>query len=67
MIPKTYGDDLVAAVSSKVIERFNNHTYRDVVEQVYGMGFTSSDKTSELPKYLRPSEMSFLKRSNCSW
>jgi len=60
--PLTYGDDLVAAIKPRVQDRFNNHSYRDIVIRVYGMGFTAASKEEELKKFLNINEISFLKR-----
>lgn len=60
VLPRTYGDDVLAASKH---EEFNNLYYRKVVREVYGMDFTTSDKTSEMEEYVTPQTMSFLKRT----
>jgi len=63
VLPITYGDDVVAAVKDDVADRFNNLTYQKIVEDDYGMGFTATDKGSDLTKFVHHKEISFLKRT----
>jgi hypothetical protein len=63
VLPKIFGDDVLCGIKSEVLDKFNNITYRDFVVQVYGMDFTSSDKSSDLKQYLEFPETSFLKRN----
>jgi len=60
--PKTYGDDLLAAVKDEVKEFFNNVTYAEFVERVYGMTYTTASKTSDLLPFVKSEDMTFLKR-----
>ncbi len=62
-LPVTYGDDMVCAVKPVIADYFNNITYSEFVEKVYGMEFTTADKTAHTAKFIDPTKMSFLKRS----
>lgn len=62
VLPRLFGDDVLAAVKETVSSWFNNHYYASVVKDVYGMGFTSSTKDSVMKKLLKKEEVSFLKR-----
>lgn len=61
--PVTYGDDMLCSVKSELSEFFNNITYSKFVEEVYGMEFTTADKTAHSSRFIEPEKMSFLKRS----
>jgi len=62
VVPRTYGDDVLASVDTLFSEKFNNHTYQGVVEKSFGMGFTSAAKDDTLQKFVNIHNMSFLKR-----
>lgn len=57
----TYGDDLLAAVKDAPF--FNALSFAVTIEEELGIGFTAADKGEVLSKYIRPEEMSFLKRT----
>jgi hypothetical protein len=61
--PVTYGDDMLCSVKPELSEYFNNITYSKFVEEVYGMEFTTADKTAHTAKFIVPEKMSFLKRT----
>jgi len=56
------GDDLLMAVSNSFKELFNGVTVKDMMLEI-GYVYTSSDKTSDVVKFKKLSEVSFLKRS----
>lgn len=58
-----YGDDLLGSVKDEVKDFFNNVTYREVVQKVFGMDFTPASKNGELLPFVSPDKMSFLKRT----
>lgn len=58
-----YGDDLVGSISDEIKEGFNNITYSKFCREVYGMKFTTPDKTQHTKPFGHPSEISFLKRN----
>ncbi len=62
VLPRIYGDDLLAAVKPDVIAEFNNTTYCIKCKDLYGMKFTSAAKDGNLEDYLTVETMSFLKR-----
>jgi hypothetical protein len=62
VLPRIYGDDLLAAVKPEVQHLYNNVTYQKYCEDVYGMGFTNALKTQEVKPFLTIQEASFLKR-----
>lgn len=61
--PVTYGDDMLCSVKPEISEYFNNITYSKFVEEVYGMEFTTAEKTAHTSKFIQPEKMSFLKRT----
>lgn len=60
--PVTYGDDALVSVSDEVKDTFNNITYKDACERLYGMKITPAAKGDEMLPFVDASEMSFLKR-----
>jgi hypothetical protein len=62
VLPRIYGDDLLAAVKEDVITLYNNTTYCTKCNDLYGMTFTSAAKDGSLSDYLTVDTMSFLKR-----
>lgn len=60
--PKTYGDDITGPVKDEVIPYFNNIYYSKFCEEVYGMKFTTADKTAEMPLFNTFDTVDFLKR-----
>jgi hypothetical protein len=60
--PRIYGDDMLAAVKYKAQHIFNNCTYQRFCEEVYGIEFTNALKTKDMQPFLRPDQISFLKR-----
>jgi hypothetical protein len=63
LLPVTYGDDMLCSVKDEIKDYFNNITYGLVVEQVYGMEFTTADKHKHNSLFVIKERMSFLKRS----
>jgi hypothetical protein len=63
VLPKTYGDDVIAAVREPANKYFNNFTYCDFVTNVYGMGFTPASKDAKLEEFVPFDSLSFLKRN----
>jgi hypothetical protein len=62
VLPVTYGDDLIAAVKPSVAKYFNNVTYRDFVQEVYGMTYTDPVKGEVVDEFMSIDEISFLRR-----
>lgn len=62
VLPVVYGDDMVAAVDDRVTKYFNNVTYQFFCRRHYDMEFTSASKEHELKPFVRPEDLSFLKR-----
>jgi hypothetical protein len=62
VLPRIYGDDLLAAVKEEVLSLYNNTTYCTKCNDLYGMTFTSAAKDGNLEDYLTVDTMSFLKR-----
>jgi len=58
-----YGDDVLAAVSSKVAKYFNAVTFSQYAKELMGLEFTSSAKGLISQEFVLPEEMSFLKRT----
>lgn len=58
-----YGDDLLAAVKESSQDKFNNVTYAEFCKEVYGIEYTNAQKTKDFEKFLRPDQVSFLKRT----
>jgi len=63
VMPLLYGDDMLASVKSEVSEHFNNVVYSDFVAQVFGMEFTTAQKSAVSEKFVDPDKASFLKRT----
>jgi len=63
VLPRIYGDDLLAAVKKEVSDYYNNNTYQQFCKEVYGIGYTNAQKTDIMQPYLSWHETSFLKRS----
>jgi hypothetical protein len=63
VLPRTYGDDLLAAVKEDVQDTFNNQTYQKFCEEVYGIQYTSASKDLEMSKFVDINDASFLKRT----
>lgn len=61
--PKTFGDDVLAAVSPEYADTFNNVIYQDFCLRHYGIEFTSASKSSIMEPFVSLSQMSFLKRT----
>jgi hypothetical protein len=59
----TYGDDFLASVSDECAPYYNNIIYAEKCEEYYAMKFTASDKGDVSAKFLKPKDMTFLKRS----
>jgi hypothetical protein len=60
--PPVYGDDVVAAVHSRVADRFNAITYGMVMKDI-GIGFTSAGKSEHNKPFIPLRDISFLKRT----
>lgn len=60
--PCTVGDDIIAAIKSKISSLFNNFTYRDFCKEHYNMTYTPATKGGEMQKILSLTEVTFLKR-----
>lgn len=63
VLPKIYGDDLVAAVKPAAKPYFNNVVYQTFCTEHYGIDYTNAQKTSYMSCFLKLDEISFLKRS----
>lgn len=63
VLPRTFGDDLLASVKKSVSSLFNNNYYQDFCERVYFMGYTSASKTETMLDFVDPADMTFLKRT----
>lgn len=63
VLPRIYGDDLLSAIKPKAQKFFNNLTYQTVCRDVYGIRYTSAQKTQELKPLLDFNETSFLRRT----
>jgi len=61
--PRTYGDDMLAAVKKEVLPFYNNISYANFCKQHYHMGVTPASKNGELKEYLDVHSISFLKRN----
>ena len=61
ILPVTYGDDLVAAVSPRVSEWFHNVNFAKIVKNL-GMTYTDPNKKATLSPFFTFSEITFLKR-----
>lgn len=57
-----YGDDNIGPVAESLKEHFNNLTYKNFCEKVYGMDFTLPTKGEISEPFLEEEEVSFLKR-----
>lgn len=66
VLPRTYGDDLLAAVKPSVSEAFNNVTYGEFCTNVYNIEYTSARKDEALRPFMDIDSCSFLKR-NFRW
>jgi len=62
-LPITYGDDMLCGVKSCISSNFNNVTYAHFVSRVFGMEFTSTEKTKVLYPFKDINHISFLKRT----
>jgi hypothetical protein len=62
VLPKVYGDDLLAAVKEAVARFFNNLTYQKFCEETFMLGFTSAQKDGRLSEFVDIHTCSFLKR-----
>lgn len=62
VLPKIYGDDVVAGVKEAAEDHFNNIEYEKVCRLDYGLEFTNAQKTKEMAKFVTRDTMSFLKR-----
>lgn len=60
--PIVYGDDLLVAVKPEV-SFFNNNSYQEFCQSVYGIDYTNAQKTLEMKDFLNIHEVSFLKRT----
>jgi hypothetical protein len=65
VMPKLYGDDMLAAVKPQVSKWYNNVTYSKFVEEHFGMEFTTSSKGDVVDEFIEPENCSFLKRTFC--
>ncbi|APJ38008.1 polyprotein [Bivalve RNA virus G3] len=63
VLPVTYGDDVLAAVSEGFADTFNAITFSRLCEELTDLTFTTSDKGEVSTPFLSPSDMSFLKRN----
>jgi len=61
--PKVYGDDLLAAVKPEISTWYNNNTFSEFVDRVFGMEYTNTQKTKEMDDFINPAQSSFLKRN----
>lgn len=61
--PRTYGDDLLAAVKDSVLDKFNNNVYATFCSEHFGIAYTSADKSAVFPPYISIHQSTFLKRS----
>ncbi len=61
VLPVTYGDDLVAAVSPRVSDWFHNVSFAKIVKSL-GMTYTDPNKRANLSPFFTFSEITFLKR-----
>jgi hypothetical protein len=59
----TYGDDILGTVSDVISEAFNVKEYQKLCEKLYGMKFTSTDKSDQVSEFVDRKNMSFLKRN----
>jgi hypothetical protein len=57
-----YGDDNIGPVAELLKKHFNNLTYKNFCEKVYGMDFTLPTKGEISEPFLEEGEVSFLKR-----
>jgi hypothetical protein len=62
ILPRTYGDDLAAAVKPQVSRHFNNNYYKRICDEEFGMMYTSATKSDTLEDFLTIEDLSFLKR-----
>ena len=62
VLPRTYGDDLLTAVSTRFSEKYNNVYYSRFCDDVYGLKYTSASKGDVSDKFLDIHTASFLKR-----
>lgn len=62
VLPRVYGDDVLASVKPDFKERFNNFTYQKFCKEVYFMEFTPAIKSNSFTKFVDISSASFLKR-----
>lgn len=60
--PRTYGDDLLAAVKEMMKHLFNNNYYQKFCKEHYNMTYTSAAKSSDVEDFMTVETMSFLKR-----
>ncbi|APG76708.1 hypothetical protein [Beihai picorna-like virus 59] len=60
---KTYGDDLLTAMSKYILGFFDMVKFSSIIESDFGLQFTSSDKTTELQPFIPSSDITFLKRN----
>jgi len=63
VLPRIYGDDLLAAVKPESRHLFNNVVYSQFCEDVYGIEYTNAQKTKDFKPFLSLKETSFLKRT----
>jgi energy-coupling factor transporter ATP-binding protein EcfA2 len=63
VLPRIYGDDMLAAVKSEAQQMYNNVTYQHFCKVVYGLEFTNAQKTSTMSPFLTLDQISFLKRT----
>lgn len=63
VLPRTYGDDVLSAVSPIVAEHFNGVVFSEAAANFLGLEFTSSSKEAVLTPFVKVADCSFLKRN----
>lgn len=63
VLPRTYGDDVLSAVSPIVAEHFNGVVFSEAAANFLGLEFTSSNKEAVLTPFVKVADCSFLKRN----
>ncbi len=62
VLPRVYGDDVLASVKEGFQDRFNNFTYQRFCNDIYFMEFTPAIKSNTFTKFVDINSASFLKR-----
>jgi len=62
VLPRIYGDDVLAAVKPQVTAYFNNIEYERICRVVYGLEYTNAQKTKDMSPFVTLDTCSFLKR-----